>query len=259
MKRIVIVGASSGLGLRMARDFARVGCQVALAARRTEPLKEIADKYPGRVVYKSIDVTAPDAVSRFLDLVEMNNGMDYLIYCAGVGYMDPLLEQQKTYDTVSVNCLGMATICSAAYRYYRDTASVEPGHIAAITSVAGDQAIGIAAAYSASKAFEQRYLTALEQLAIQEEVNLKVTDIRPGFIETPLLKGRKYPMMMTLGEVAPKIEECILRGRRVAYVDGRWNVVARLWRAIPTRAWVHVGLVPDSAARIDRKTQDVQE
>lgn len=251
MKRIVIIGASSGLGQRMAADFARVGCQVAVAARREEPLKELQKTYPDRIVYKAFDVTAPDAPARFLDLVEMNNGMDYCVYCAGTGFNDPLLDQAKTRTTLDVNCIGMAAITSAAYGYFRDTASVETGHIAVITSVAGVQALGIAAAYSASKAFQQRYITALEQLAHQEGVNVRFTDIRPGFVDTPLLKGDDYPMMMSVKDAARQIEIAVLRGRRVAYIDSRWGLVARMWQLVPTRAWVNIALTQGGAKLTD--------
>lgn len=243
MKRIVVIGASSGIGERIARDFARVGCQVAVAARREEPLKALHDSYPDRVVYKAIDVTAVDAVERFLDLIEMNNGMDYLVYCAGVGFNDPLLVDAKTTSILRTNVLGMARITAAAYNYYKDTANVTPGHIAVITSVAGDRPLGVAAAYSASKAFQQRFLGALEQLARQQHVNVKITDVRPGFVDTPLLDGsRRYPMTMSVGHVAPLVEEAVLRGRRVAYIDSRWGVVAALWRLIPGPLWRRIGL-----------------
>ena len=59
MKKIIIIGASSGIGYQMAADFARVGCRVGIAARRTEPLQTIKDLYPDRVATAEIDVTAP--------------------------------------------------------------------------------------------------------------------------------------------------------------------------------------------------------
>lgn len=245
MKRIVIIGASSGLGYRMAADFARVGCQVAVAARRTEPLEELARRYPDRVVYSRIDVTEPDAPARFYDLIEKNSGMDYLVYAAGVGFQDPALDESLITRIVNTNCLGMARITSAAYRYFKNTANCAPGHIAVITSIAGDGPLGIAAAYAASKAFQQRFITSLEQLAHQQHVNVRFTDIRPGFIRTALLNPDiNYPMCMTVAKAAPLIETAILRGRRVAYIDSRWGVVAALWRLIPRCAWVRIGLVP---------------
>ena len=65
MKQIAIIGASSGIGLKVAEEFAAMGWHVAAAARRKEPLKQIKERFPDNVVYETIDVTADDAVERF--------------------------------------------------------------------------------------------------------------------------------------------------------------------------------------------------
>ena len=85
MKKIIIIGASSGIGMRVATDFARLGWRVGIAARREEQLKSLKEKYPDRVEYMTIDVTAQDAVDRFYKLIELIDGMDYLLYAAGCG------------------------------------------------------------------------------------------------------------------------------------------------------------------------------
>lgn len=173
----------------MAIDFARVGCRVGIAARRSEPLGEVKSLYPSNVAAMTIDVTAPDAVKRFYDLIELIDGMDIFINAAGTGFADPDLDDSRISTTLRTNVDGFARLTAAAYRYYRDTANVSQGQIAAITSVAGTKGIGVAAAYSASKRFQQSFIDALEQLAYQQQVNVAFTDIRPGFVDTPLLAG----------------------------------------------------------------------
>ena len=66
--------------MRVATDFARLGWRVGIAARREEPLKALKEKYPDRVEYLTIDVTTQDAVERFYKLIELIDGMDYLLY-----------------------------------------------------------------------------------------------------------------------------------------------------------------------------------
>lgn len=243
MKKIVIIGASSGIGRRMATDFARVGCRVGIAARRSESLEEIRNLYPDNVAAMTIDVTDADAVRRFYDLIELIDGMDIFINAAGIGFADPDLDDSRIASTLRTNVDGFARLTAAAYRYYRDTANVSRGQIAAITSIAGTKGIGIAAAYSASKRFQQSFIDALEQLAYQQQVNVAFTDIRPGFVDTPLLAGgRDYPMLMSVDKVAPLIETAILRRRRVYTVDYRWRAVNALWRMVPQRLWRHIGL-----------------
>lgn len=244
MKKIVIIGASSGIGMRIATDFARLGWRVGIAARRTDLLKSVKDLYPANVEYAEIDVTASDAVDKFIDLIETIDGMDILLYAAGCGWNNPDLDLTDDLQTIGVNVTGMTKIVNAAYKYYRDTANVSRGRIAVITSVAGTKGIGACAAYSASKRYQWTYLQALDQLAHQQHVNVGFTDIRPGFVDTDLLKGRTdgLPMLMSVDYVAPRIERAILRGDRIATIDSRWAVVTALWRLVPNCLWRHIGL-----------------
>ena len=238
-KNILIVGASSGIGRRVAEDFARLGWRVGVAARREQPLKDLAAKYPDNVVNSTLDVTLDDCVTRFNDLIEKMGGMDVLLYCTGTGFQNPDLEIPREVVTLETNVVGFTRIMLAAYKYFRDTENDGYGQIAAITSVAQTNGLGMAAAYSASKRFQRTYLVALEQLANIQKVNIKFTEIRPGFIRTPLLDAdRNYPMIMDLDYAAPLIELAILKQKRVATVDWRWRLATALWSLIPDRLWV---------------------
>lgn len=243
MKKIIVIGASSGLGARIATDFARLGLRVGIAARREDRLKDIKALYPDRIAYQTIDVTAPDAVERFYNLIELIDGMDILLFASGIGFQDPELKDSTLTDTLQTNVVGFARIIAAAYKYFRDTANLHPGQIAAITSVAGTKGIGVAAAYSSSKRFQQMFLNSLEQLAYRQQVNVKFTDIRPGFVRTPILNDDKdYPMIMSVDYAAPLIEKAVLKRKRVAVIDSRWLIVNTLWRMIPQCLWKHISL-----------------
>ena len=233
MKKIVIVGASSGIGFQAAADFARAGWRVGMAK----------DQYPDRIEIAQIDVTAPDAPRRFADLIEAIDGMDTLLFCSGTGFSDPELDDAKLVDTLEVNVVGFARIVAEAYKYYRATASVEQGQIAVITSVAATKGIGIAATYSASKRFQVQFINALEQLAYTQQVNVAFTDIRPGFVRTPLLRDdRSYPMIMSVAQAARLVERAVVERKRVAVIDSRWRIVNALWSLLPQRLWRHIDL-----------------
>ncbi len=238
MKKIIIIGASSGLGNRVATDFARLGWRVGIAARREENLKAIKEKFPGRVEYMVMDVTAPDAVDKFNMLIELIDGMDYLLFSAGCGWYNPGLDSGRDEETMAVNVVGFTKIMIAAYKYFKFTANLHKGHIAAITSIAGCKGMGVSAVYSASKRYQWNLLQALDQLAHQQHVNVAITDIRPGFVDTPLLEGlESYPMEMSIDYAAPLIEKAMLRGRRISYIDSRWAVVTALWKLVPPCLW----------------------
>lgn len=222
----------------MAQDFAAAGWRVGVCARREEPLKLLKEQYPDNVEYTTLDVTEPEAVERFNDLIRLTDGMDVLLYCAGTGFYDPDLDPASLTHTLQVNCVGFARIVSAAYRYFRSEANVARGQIAVITSVAATKGIGVSAVYSASKRFQQVFIDSLDQLARRQNVNVCFTDIRPGFVRTPLLKAdREYPLLMPVDYAARLIERAVVRERRVAVIDHRWAVLTALWRMIPYYVW----------------------
>lgn len=248
MKKIVIMGASSGIGLKVAEEFASRGIRVGMAARHTGPMAELKKKYPDMVEYESIDVTKTDAPTRLGRLIDRLGGMDIYFHVAGIGYENLRLDPQREVDIIETNAGGFARMLCAAYRYFRDNDI--KGRIAAVTSVAGTNGIGRLSAYSASKKCAQTYMVALEQLANAEEADIKFTDIRPGWIRTPLLLDNvKYPMEMTLDYAVPHIIKAIVKAPRVAVIDCRWNVLVGLWRLLPDALWTRIDMTiskPDS-------------
>ena len=159
MKKIVIMGASSGMGLAVAEALASRGVTVGLAARHTEPMRALQKRYPGRVHYARIDVTQPQAVGQLYQLIEIMGGMDTYFHVAGIGFENLELDPEREVNILDTNVCGFARMICAAYRYFFSRGI--RGHIAAITSVAGTNGIGRLSAYSSSKAFGQKYLVAL--------------------------------------------------------------------------------------------------
>ena len=241
MPRIVIMGASSGIGLAVAREFASRGVRVGLAARHTSALRALREEYPDAVEYESIDITHNDAPAKLAQLIERLGGMDVYFHAAGIGYDNDGLDPHRQAEIFSVNSGGFARMLAAAYGYFRD--SHRRGRIVAVTSVAGTKGIGSMAAYSASKAAASAYMVALEQLAYSEGVDVTFTDIRPGWIRTPLLRDDTvYPMEMSLPYVVPLIIRAIVRHPRVAVIDCRWRLVVALWSLLPDCVWTHIDI-----------------
>lgn len=237
MKKIVIMGASSGMGYGVAEALASRGVKVGIAARHTESMKALKDKYPEFVEYAKIDITKPEAVTQLNDLIEELGGMDIYFHVAGEYSENLYLDSEVDVKVAECNCCGFARMISAAYRYFRT--NKKKGQIAAITSVAGTRGIGRLAAYSSSKKFGQWYLDALEQMSNAEKTGITFTDIRPGWVRTPLEDpNANYPMNMTVDYVVPKIIKAIVRKYRVAVVDWRWNIFTGVWRSIPQALWV---------------------
>lgn len=241
MKKIMIMGASSGIGLAVAEAFASRGVKVGLAARHTTKLRELKEKYPDMVEYASIDITHANAPAQMEALAEKMGGMDIYFHVSGIGYENVTLDPQVEVDMIQTNAAGFARMVSSAYRYFRDRGI--RGRIAAVTSVAGTNGIGRMSAYSASKKCAQTYLVALEQLSNAEDAGITITDIRPAWIRTPLLSDNaKYPLEMSLEYAVPLIIKAIVRHPRVAVIDWRWNIIVGLWRCIPNALWTHIDM-----------------
>ncbi len=234
VKRAVIVGASSGIGREVARLLLADGWHCGVAARRQEKLAELQAEWPGQVEIASIDVTAEDAEGALLRLVEELGGMDLYFHAAGIGWQNRSLTADKELATVETNAVGFTRMVGAAYRYMAENGG---GHIAVISSIAGTKGLGPAPAYSATKALQNCYIQALEQQAHSRGLNISFTDIRPGFVDTALLAGDPYPMLLRPEKVAREIVRAIRRKRHVAVIDWRWRVLTAAWRRVPRCVW----------------------
>ncbi len=235
MNRIIIIGASSGLGQQVAKLFLERGWRLGVAARREERLMELKQLAPDRVEVQSLDVTAADAAMRLRELIDRLGGMDLFFYSSGIGKQNRTLTPDIELNTVSTNGMGFTRMIGEAYRYFAEQGK---GHIAAITSIAGTKGLGPAPSYSATKAFQQNYLQALEQKANARGLDIRFTDIRPGFVDTDLLNGDfRYPMMLRPEKVARQIVHAIDAHRHVKVIDWRYALLTALWRRVPRFIW----------------------
>ena len=234
-KTAVIVGASSGIGLEVAKLLLADGWHLGVAARREEPLLELKAKAPECVEVMTIDVTKPDAGERLQDLIQKLGCMDLYFHTSGIGKQNRTLEEDIELRTMKTNVLGFTRMIGTAYRYFAKRGT---GHIAAITSIAGTKGLGPAPAYSASKALQATYMQSLEQQARQRGLNIHFTDIRPGFVDTALLNDSfPYPMVMRPESVARDIVRSIYKRRHVRVIDYRYRILTFFWRLIPRWIW----------------------
>lgn len=242
MKRAIVIGASSGIGREVARLLISEGWTVGVAARREAMLQDL-----GATAIACIDVTAEDATQRLRRLIEDTGGMDLFFYASGIGHQNRQLREDIEISTMQTNGLGFTRMIGEAYRYFAERqeqdGTKEWGHIAAITSIAGTKGLGPAPAYSATKAMQNVYLQALEQQAHQRGLRIRFTDIRPGFVDTALLKGDfRYPMMLQPKNVAREIVSAIKAHNHIRVIDWRYRLLTAFWRRIPRCLWRHFRL-----------------
>ena len=229
-KRAIVIGASSGIGLEVAKILIKEGWKVGVAARRVELMQGI-----GAVAVEKIDVTDDDATEALQRLIGKVGGLDLFFYASGIGKQNRELQEDIELATLQTNGVGFTRMIGEAYRYFAEQGR---GHIAAITSIAGTKGLGPAPSYSATKAMQNVYLQALEQLACSCGLNIRFTDIRPGFVDTALLNDEfHYPMMLKPEKVAREIVYAINHQQHIRVIDWRYRVLTAVWRRIPRALW----------------------
>lgn len=235
MKRAIIIGASSGIGREVSKLLLADGWFIGIAARREDRLREIKSINPGMVEIMPVDVTADDAPGRLLDLIGRLGGVNLFLYSSGVGRQNMQLDVETETHTVDVNVRGFTRMIDAVFNYMADNLG---GDIAVISSIAGTKGLGAAPSYSATKAYQNTYIQALEQLSNMRRLHIRFTDIRPGFVNTSLLSGSgRYPMLMDKVSVARDIVSAVTAHRHVAVIDWRYRILVFFWRMIPRRVW----------------------
>lgn len=240
MKRIVIVGATSGIGLEVAKLCIQAGWQIGTAGRREEALEKLRTQAPDLIVTESLDITRDDAPEHLSRLIDKLGGMDIYLHCSGIGKRNTELHPDIEIDTLRTNGEGFVRMVTAAFGYFRAHGG---GHLAVISSIAGTKGLGSAPAYSATKRMQNTYIDALAQLAHMEKLNIRFTDIRPGFVATPLLAGDgHYPMLMQVGKVAARIMKVLKRQRRRVVIDRRYAVMVFFWKMIPEWLWERLNI-----------------
>lgn len=235
MPKAIIVGATSGIGRELALQLIEKGWQLGIAGRRTGRLEEIQAGAPQQVHIRRIDVREADAPEHLHALIDELQGMDLYIHCSGIGCENLELDRDTELRIVKTNVEGFVRLVDSAFSHFMQSGG---GHICIISSIAGTKGLGASCAYSASKAFQNTYLDALDQLAVLRKCPLTFTDIRPGFVDTALLDdGHNYPMKMSARSVAKAIVHGIEGKKRVVVIDWRYRILVFFWRLVPQWLW----------------------
>lgn len=231
MKQAIVIGATSGIGRGLAERLAAAGWRVGAVGRRESLLRELAATAPANWLYAVADVTQPAAcIAALTALVERMGGMDLCVVCSGTGELNPTLDFALEEPAIRTNVLGWTAVTDWAYGWFESRGG---GELAVVTSVGGLRGSGAAPAYNASKAYQINYAEGLRQRAAKSASGVRVTDIRPGLVDTAMAKGEGLFWVMPVERVVDQTLRALRRGRRVAVVTRRWRVVAWLLRRLP--------------------------
>ena len=244
--RVVITGASSGIGEALARHYAPQASVVGLISRRK------VEGFGNQFVWYGVDVTdeqalattAQDFIRRFgpPDLVIANAGI-----ASGTDGAD-LRDVAKLRKVVDVNLCGLAATLAAFAPAMR---AAGRGTLAGIASIAGFRGLAGNGAYCASKSAAITWMESLR--AELHGSGVSVVCICPGYIDTPMTRVNHFrmPFLLPPDEAARRIARAIAARRRLAVIPWQMAMVSLLLRAMP--GWLYDRI----ASRAPRKPKDV--
>ncbi len=219
--KILIIGATSGIGNYLWKYYSSTGNMVAVMGRRSEVLNQMSKTAPDTTLSFPCDIADLDSFNKTFDsIIDRLTTLDLVIVCAGVGELNPELDIETELYTLKVNVQGWTNCVDTAYNQFIRQGF---GHLVTITSVGGLQPTPLAPSYSASKAFQINYTKSLQKRT--KGTGVMVTEIRPGLIDTRMAKGDGLFWVMKLEQVASSIVKAIEKRRRRLIIDYRWRLI----------------------------------
>ena len=234
-KRILVTGASSGIGRTIALAYAREGGRVIAAARSAERLAEVASEAPeGRIEPLRADVSEPNEAREMVEeAVVRLGGLDTLVNCAGIAYMEPFLEitPESWRETMATNLDGAFFAAQAAARHMVERGGGSIVNIASIDSYIAESPF---AHYSASKA-ALAHLTRCMAFELGHR-GVRTNAVCPGHTATPMTQGdwtpsfyeayvRRIPLRRTAQPEEQASVVLFLSSDEASYVNGQTIIV----------------------------------
>jgi short-subunit dehydrogenase len=229
-KKVIIVGASSGIGKELALKLVKEDCLIGITGRRIILLEELQGQYPDKIICSQIDNTQSISLETELENLKVRlGGLDLLILSSGTGDINESLNFAIEKKTIDLNVTAFTNIADWTFNTFQKQGS---GHFAAITSLAGMTGSYLAPGYNASKAYQINYLKGLRKRAAQLKLPVNITDIRPGFVDTAMAKGEGQFWVAPAQKAASQIVEAIKRKRHLVYITKRWAMIGLLFKVM---------------------------
>jgi len=243
MKKVIITGASSGIGKALAYEYAQNGYALGLVARRLDRLEHLQNdlaQYGSPVAIRSLDVANDqDILPVFESLSEELGGLDIVIANAGITAVHRTGKDDFEINrkVVQINLISAMATVDAAATLFRKTSQFKnrtpSGQIVGVSSVSAFRGIPGSAAYSGSKAGFSNYLGAV-RMELKNK-GIAVTTVHPGFVATELADDMdKYPFVITAKKAAQAIFKGIHKQEANIIVPKLpWSALSRLVTILP--------------------------
>jgi short-subunit dehydrogenase len=235
MKKAIVIGASSGIGRELAKILAQNGYGVGVMARRLHLLNKLRREIKSELYIREIDVVEAEiAMGKLKNFINEMGDVDLVVISAGTGDINNDLSWRMEDETIKTNVTGFAALANVAIHHFMGRGS---GHLVGISSIAALRGGRESPAYNASKAFQSNYMEGLRQKIKLLRLNISITDIKPGFVQTAMAKGEGIFWTASANKAAKQIYNAIKRKQACAYITRRWILIAMLLKIIPARVY----------------------
>ncbi len=233
MQKVIIIGATSGIGLELAKLYIENGDRVGATGRRCSLLETLHQQFPSQVRTECFDVMGTENIAHLESLIKKLDGLNLLIYNSGYGEISEALDWKIDKQTTLTNVNGFVEIVNYAFNYFLKQ---HYGQIAATSSIASIRENSLAPAYSASKAYVSMYMAGLHLKARRikkknPQIDIHISDIQPGFVHTTMAKARFWEAPVE--KAAKQIFKAIQKKKRKTYITHRWGIIAWILKWIP--------------------------
>ena len=234
MRHILIIGAKSDIAKAVAREYAKHGYDLYLAARSSDELQEFADDVTVRT-QRAVNLVELDILD-YKSHQEFYNKLDEkpLGVISAIGYLGEQKKAQADFteaqQIMDTNYTGVVSLFNIIANSFEKRKS---GFIIGICSVAGDRGRKSNFIYGSAKAALSTYLSGLRNRL--NDAHVHVMTVKPGFVNTKMTKGMNLPQNMTLQpeDVAKDIYKAHQKGKNVLYTKWIWRYVMIIIRMIP--------------------------
>lgn len=238
MKKAIIIGGTSGIGQGLAKILLSENYKVGITGIEKDIIADLQNSKQKNLEVMYLNCVLENTSEKIKEFVEILGGLDLLVLSAGIGNLNKNLGFEVENNANKLNVLAFTEIADWSYRYFENKGQ---GHFVGISSVSGLIGNRNAPAYHAAKSYQINYLEGLRQKARKARKGGKsiyVTDIRPGFVETPMTNGKRMFWAATKEKAAKQIFKKIKKRKDHGYVTNRWRIVAIFIKALPI--WVRV-------------------
>jgi short-subunit dehydrogenase len=236
--KVIIVGATSGIGEALAKIYAQQGCIVGITGRRQELLDSLQQQFPDKIETACFDVTGTDNVPQLESLIKKIGGLDLLIYNSGYAQLFSSLRWEIEKQTTLVNVNGFVEIINFGLKYFLEQ---KKGQIAVTSSIASIRGNSLTPAYNASKAYVSSYMEGLSIKMYKQQLPIYLTDIQPGFVDTAMAQGSGTFWVTPADKAAKQIYTAIKNKKRRVYVSKRWWIIAQVLKILPYAIYKNIG------------------